>query len=465
MLNEKELTAIHERTWMIDCPRILLTRRSEDAEEVVGAGSLRFLDDGLIHLKFYKAPLSTDETSDPISKIFWDEWNLPAGTLLSDEHFFDLVAEDTSGRTWKSQRIRLRQPSDAIVQATVPSIQEETTLRKSLRRDKGRSLTLHVFEEHPLPANAFTQSRVSVAGRQRSSGSKRNAWKFRACKIDFLIAPESSPNWLTIRANTTHETTKHLRERVVEAFELVQGRPIYWSVSVEHQSSIIKTEVKSGEHTPDILRHQPPLQPLFGIAEEKDGRSRLTTKYHRRLFYSFLRHTLEHDGPIHPLAIDLRAVYEASRDRFIEPQALTLVVVIESLLAREFPEMGRPSALVQRYVKQARDCIRSLKLPSDVENRLVSAVSLPLGNSATSRLRALVEKSIVCDHQRKAWTDLRNYLTHAYQSSEMSEERKRNLMSINQVLLTRLVFQVIGYKGPYTNYAKLGWPQSVFPQE
>lgn len=419
--------------------------------------------DHVLLLKLYGS--RTEDQHKRLREMFEEVRDTPAGALLPEDSYYTLEAVDSRGRRWVAKRLRPKITSTAtghpIAEAQISSLQTMTDIRQS---PGGRSLTLYILEDVEIPTNDIVREETSVAGgTKREKGYRRDAWKFRACKIDFLLV-RRRPKELEVQADTDIEATSFLRERITEALQFLLGRPVPWSISLEASSGKLVTEIRSRAWLPPNARHRPPLHPNATTSTE-DSRKDPYAYYCRRLFERFLRHTLDSKELRHPLWGDLNAIYEASAGRFIDAHALTLTVVIEALLAREFPNLGGPDKGLRKGVAVVRKLIESTNLDSGSRARIKGAMGVLLSKSATSRLRELADRGAVTQLQKRSWRDLRNSITHAYQSSTLSSAELRKLLRVNEVLFTHLIFCAIGYRGLYTDYSSLGFPNCVYPPE
>jgi hypothetical protein len=68
----------------------------------------------------------------------------------------------------------------------------------------------------------------------------------------------------------------------------------------------------------------------------------------------------------------------------------------------------------------------------------------------------------------KTWTKVRNSAVHTTGSAVIDASRAKlqeqsDSLERVQNLLYGLVFHLIGYEGPFTNYGKHGYPQEIYP--
>jgi hypothetical protein len=138
-----------------------------------------------------------------------------------------------------------------------------------------------------------------------------------------------------------------------------------------------------------------------------------------------------------------------------------MTVAIESLVFSDIHSRRR--RLHKRDVQSLCDWIRAWRGPEELRLRAIGAIS-NLGQArAGDILLELVRKGAVTKQQYDAWKRLRNRSTHEYQLLRSNPDQLRELLPHIQVLFYRLVFHVIGYSGPYTDYSSPDWPMRRYP--
>jgi hypothetical protein len=176
-----------------------------------------------------------------------------------------------------------------------------------------------------------------------------------------------------------------------------------------------------------------------------------------------MRHTIQSSAREHPLWGQLSAVYEASSGQYVNAEALTLTVAIESLLGTVFPSLGRPSPKDIAAIREAQAYLREWNGDESIKNRIAGSVGQLMQPRALDRMRGLAAKGAITDGQWKAWQRLRNPSAHSYLSPSMPTTEFIKLIQKVEVLFYHLVFYAIGYKGPYMDFASPGWPLRDYP--
>jgi hypothetical protein len=78
---------------------------------------------------------------------------------------------------------------------------------------------------------------------------------------------------------------------------------------------------------------------------------------------------------------------------------------------------------------------------------------------ARDYLEGLVQDGVIPKAYLDAWKALRNSAAHADAADGAWIEPVLRKSGIVLALYYRLVFLLIGYQGPYTDYGEIGWPE------
>lgn len=235
-LSEPELESLKHSMWEIDCPQVTVKSRSpQNLSTFDGSGFFKQITSHQLTFKFYASAQSQSHINR----------NLQLGETIPDEAYYDLTAVDYKGRLWRCERILIDINKSAsgefIVQGSIPKIICEGEIPQYVEC-KGSRLEIRVFDDINIPCNERTLTKKSIArGVQSSKSMSRNIWKFRCCKLDFLLVKEDK-KLLSINVMSNEENvSEYLRERVLEALQFILGYPINWAFSYKRVGYI--TEV------------------------------------------------------------------------------------------------------------------------------------------------------------------------------------------------------------------------------
>jgi hypothetical protein len=146
----------------------------------------------------------------------------------------------------------------------------------------------------------------------------------------------------------------------------------------------------------------------------------------------------------------------------VETEALALGVAVESLVRREFKNLGIPDLTFVEAIESALEHIDSWVGPEDVKERVRNSISGMRGTNPRAALKKLVDVGVLRKDHLSAWNKIRHPTAHGNEFHMPFREIVRQC-DLTYSALTRLIFAVIGYQGPYTDYSVEGWPTVEYP--
>lgn len=451
---DDEIDDLKHGSWLIDCARLELKQRGPKGTTYSGPGSLRQDAERQLVYKIYATCPDDFQT-------FWHNDLGVAGSVVPEHVFYDLTATDSKGREWHSERIlpgvaNLGNSKDIVVEGRVDSLSCWGEIPEEIRAD-GCKLSFVVFDTARIPTNARTSEHRHVAGWSRSHRYHLDAWRFRAAGLEFLLSNDRNDRLQIHVATDSADLPPFIEERVLEALFFVLGHPLYPTITQQRIGQ--QTSCTLSSHRTHLfgVRHKPPLN-IIPFSHPKTGKH--TTEPYRKLFDKYLAYTLPYKKRQHPLWGQLNAVYEASAGTFINSQALTLAVAIESILGSEFPDLGKPSTRECKEIDAAIKYWDAWNGGTDLKKRIEGSIRSLKLSRADDKMRVLAKRGAITAEAAKAWHNLRNANVHAYQRPS---GHLRQLLGIVQTLFYQLVFYAIGYRGYYRDYGTLGQPRRQYP--
>ena len=442
---------------MIDCARLELKQRGHKGTTYSGPGSLRQDAESQLVYKIYAT------CPDDFQTLWHDDLGAP-GTVVSEHSYYDLTATDSKGREWHCERIlpgvtNWGASKELVIEGRVDSLSCRGEIPKEIRAN-GCSLSFVVFDTVKIPTNARTSEHRHVAGWSRSHRYHLDAWRFSAAGLGFLLSNDSNDCLQIHVATNSVDLPPYLEERVLEALFFVLGRPLHPTIT--HQRIGQQTSCTLHSHRRHLfgVRLKPPLQ-VIRFSHPKTGK--LTAEPYRKLFDKYLAYTLPYRKRHPPLWGQLNAVYEASAGTFINSQALTVAVAIESILGSEFADLGKPSSAERKKIDTAIKYWDAWSGTPGLKERIKGAISQLKRSRAGDKMRVLAKRGAITAEAAKAWQKLRNTNIHAYQRHSLPSGQLRQLLSIVQTLFYQLVFYAIRYRGYYHDYGTRGWPLRQYP--
>lgn len=449
-LSEPELESLKHNLWEIDCPQVTVKSHSlQNPCTFDGSGFLKQVASHKLTFKFYASAQSQSHINR----------NLQLGETIPDEAYYDLTALDYKGRLWRCERILIDINKSAsgefIVQGSVPKIICEGEIPQYVEC-RGSRLEIRVFDDIHIPCNERTLTKKSIArGVQYSKSMSRNIWKFKCCKLDFLLVKEDKKLLIINVMSNEEKISEYLRERILETLQFILGYPINWAVSYKRVGHTTEVTLCSPRQRSVTSRFQPPF--ILG------GYFINEAQVFRRLFAKYLQHIISYNQPLHPLWAQLNAIYEASSGMFIDAHALTLTVAIESIVSSEFAHLGQLTKSEKDAIQRALKYIENWNDDTGIKVRIIKSVESFSHPNVSDKMKALMKAGAITKKQWDAWKNLRNKSAHSYQAHHSKNSKfVKSIFQIN-VLFYHLIFYAIGYKGSYMDVSEIGFPIKQYP--
>ena len=454
-LREQDVQALRERAFELHCPRIQLEQRRIDAPRTYrGAGRIHQDSSGALRLTVY-----AEAAGGPVG----DE-ALAAGQVIPDHIYFRLSATDQLGREWTCSHVLVREhfaSVGCVVHAAIDFLEMEGP---PPRAPESARFIGYVSQALRLPPNARTMETHDLGAFSRSSSRQgRSAFVAAGARFEVFVEGE----FTRVYADTGQaEMPPRFAERVRSTLEFTCGALVPWLAYQETTPTLRRAHVRGRPYTPQVPRIQPPIRSdLPELAEAV-----------YRLFDCHLRHLLTRpEAPIHLLTAEWGEVLRGSVAT-LETQATITCAVGESLcrylqqagLARVRQRKGgRGWGRYRRRLRSWREavlgCSRSLRLPHGILRRLEAAFT-PVGFVSASRVLDRLEKGGAIDgHLAATWRRLRPAAAHADREGLGSMDQLNADCYAVQALLYQLMFRIVGYAGPVTDFTAPDWPPTNYP--
>ena len=445
MLTSDDLAALQAGSFELHCLDMQLRQRATDAPHVYrGPGRIIRDPAGALKLTIYgPGPITLEELA---------ERPVPCGGMAPPQAFYDLEARDLYGRTWRSTYVlpsllTVNFEIWAVITAELQSI-EGAAAREQPQNGQDEYLTLHFHAPVDLPCNARTVTRTAVDGRAGESISVRwDVARFDALDRRFEIRPGESG--FVVNVKGADPAPPGFGRHVVDALRFVLGAVP--AVAVAH--------VRNGIHEHVTVYAVPKPDGTSGLHRPIPGHVVDAEGHTWHLFDRYLRHVSTAGDRRHPLSIAWVGVVRAASGS-VETQALVWSVAVEQVVrlrpeSNEDQESPETRAELVQWAEQAREVLRERDCPEHVLTRLsgllarVNEVTKP---SPRNTLHALERRGVITATHLAAWKHVRPASAHGdFQAAKDPEGRSREVLVV-LMLLYRLVYDVIGFKGPLADY-------------
>jgi hypothetical protein len=438
-LTGREIEELKENRYHIDLLEMRLTRRGNAEDVYSGSGFIQQDAEGSVEFRLY------DQTRQPTINF----GSFILGSPIEDEQYYDLEARDISGRTWRASHVIVGESGAIGVAGCICQGRlRQVTCVKEATSEEG--LWMYLPGEVKLPTNAITRIVEEALG-HATFRSNINLWEVKSERFELLLT--KAEGGLEVDGSFLgNPLPEQFEQRLEEALWFTLAFPAKWSLldtrkGGEHSFIIRTLRDKPGN---PLLR--PPLEPGHGEQADHIG----------RMFVLYLDYILPYTKPpyYHPTSV---TVYQALRASALSlnAEAWQLSVAVESLARSGFPELGRPGADDVTAFDEAVKYVEGWTGDEGVKRRIVRAISTWRGPNPREVLKQLVKKGVITEHQVEAWNAIRHRIAHGRELLDVLDELPA-LCDTVYMAFVRMMFEVIGYSGPYTDRASRGWPQVLY---
>jgi hypothetical protein len=442
-LNEAEKEEIRGNRFHLDLLEMTLVRRGDPSDAYRGPGFVRQAAGGKLEFRIYDRSRQTSFASRMMS--------LSAGVIIPDEEFYDLEGRDLRGRIWRASQIL---PNDegtfgvdgCVCEGTI----REITCAEEAGPSAGDGLWMYLPGDFKPPTNAGT-SHVAEALERKSLRLDLNLWKIESGRYELLLT--KAEDGLEVAVSVSgEELPAHFDLRLEEALWFTLAFPAKWSILQRRRGGEHQCTIRALRDQPVRPRMQPPLNPGHGVQATHVGDMLL--KY---LEYVLPFAEADH---YHPTSVAIIRSLRASAVS-LDSEAWWLSAAVEGLARHSFPGLGRPGEKFLKDLDAAIDFIEKWDGEPDLKKRIVKSLDGWRGANPREVLKQLVEKGVITEQQREAWNRLRHRMAHGHELGELIDELN-GLCDLIHMALLRMLFEAIGYSGPYTDRSTPGWPQAEY---
>ncbi|HEX6909852.1 MAG TPA: hypothetical protein VF142_05645, partial [Longimicrobium sp.] len=328
---------------------------------------------------------------------------------------------------------------------------DEITLEVTSYIKNGEFLSLYLPGDVDLPTNLAMEV-ASDSGGSRSFRTVRNVWK--------VDGPEYSIRILRVDDGLEIEATRqegafprHFDLRLLESLWFVLARPVDWQIRRHITAEADRLTIVPRLRPLESPRLNPPL--FF----RRNGRFSAALGEMLIKYLDYITPYLE--PRYHPTSVNVRQTLLASATN-IQTEALALGIGVESFIRREYERLGSPDEETLDGLAAALSYMEQWNGSEKLRERLCNAVSGMKGSNPRTAMNKLLQSGVLTEEQHKAWTKLRNTTAHGMDLID-DPVQVVQWCDHTHLMLLRLIFSRIGYKGPYTDYATVGWGETQYP--
>lgn len=441
MLLGRDLEDLKAGTFRLECPSMRLSNLDQDdPQEFTGPGEIHLDADRRLALVVYDQNHQVD-----LARAL--SGGAP-GVWLPRSELFDLEATDLRGVCWKAENLRpdtsghVGRPG-AIVRARIHTLATEGPAEG----DGSDFVWLYFAERIETPANVSTITTIQESDEEHPrKGFRRDVWAIACGNLRIRVRRGETGFEMNV-LGSAEEMPAGLDTRLEEALWFSLGQPLTADVVQYRRRDRTGVLVHSRRRSEKLSTAWVPY--ASNIIDAAPVLS--------ELFCRYLAYVAKYDEErYHPLSVLIRKAVRAAEGT-IEEEALALSVAIEGVLHHGFEHLGEAEADVVAAVKKLEALLEQHFKPSALDKRLDGFLKAVTRPSSRTALHNLQKPGVVTEEQVNAWERLRHVAAHGKEYSLPFREVYELTQQL-RVLLNLLVFEIIGYSGPYTDYGAIGWP-------
>ena len=442
-----DITAIMQNRYSIDCVQLSLAPQLSGTGQKShqGPGLISQAPDGSFSLKMY-----CNGNVSPLDVFSCMNWK--AGEIIHERYYYHLTANDINGRQWEAKwiipNIQSRHDTNGyIVNADIRELSHSSDLYVEVA---GYCAGIYFPGDIAIPFNTPVTVDKIVGGQKRSSSVNLNIARFSACGIEFEA--EKEVGWLTLNALSDGAIDDALLMRLAESLQFVLAKSLSWSIIELSHGKTRRVRVRSCQKNVDNSRVQPPVN-----FQAVDPLNKVWT-----LFGRYLGHTKKYQDALwHPIFRWIHAVIESGCSS-LDTESLILSVAIEGLLKEEFKNLAYRNVELKKQIKEAIRLITRSGLAREFKNRTCSLLGNMWKPRAKDFLHILKDKNLLDPRLVEEYDKLRNSSAHGELADSSKFQLHMDRCAAVLVLFYQIVFLVIGYRGPYTDYSTRHFPEKTF---
>jgi len=436
----------------LDCKRIVLTQNKEGGERYEGKGYIKQDADGVVIFKLYATEHQNTTPHSQLSNYFSH-----LGKIHPDETFFNLEAEAKGGATLRASRFfpsvswDMHTGEPEFVRGQLQALTAQHNFPQ-----KDYVLELHFFEEYEVPLHKWSTVEGS-AGKHHVVDTA----EFEACNSHFEVNVRDGSGRSVVHASSAQPFPQNFHWRIQEALQFITGRTANHRALVTCEPGLQKLELISPTKASLRPHFCPPIKHVS-----------LEYRNHGwELFSAYLAYVAA-SSPVtlwNPLAYHLYNAREASANS-IDSWAIGVSVALEAIsslvVLPEDPEKKAKTEQAVNLVKQYVSSESALIEVKDRLNGLLGMLEHPPG--PRDKLKWLAAEGKAEKKYIQRWNDLRNAHVHPklidlQKPDAASFQTQLDRIHSVQVLLCQVTYHLIGYSGPFTDWAEEQYPDKQFP--
>lgn len=448
---DEYIESFRQGSFEVDCPDMELKQRKDDGAVWQGSGYIKQGADGRLTYKLY-AKSSLASGGLPELATFK---TVRPGKLFNDEIYCDLTAKSIQGDTWAATRIFPSFNSNIETNDIVFFGQLDVIRVDSPGHHPNNYHRLHFFEELEVPLYLMSETDRNGA---KYYTLDRVEFDVGDMKFEVRRRKGSGDTVLEVTCENAFRPWVHLR--IQEALQFITARSIQWRARVEAGPEVFVLELSSPVRKSPKTSFKPPISP--GSPEFRS--------HGWRLFGCFLTFVAArtHGTQWNPVAYHLHSARESTANS-IDAGAVGVSVALEAIASLAATQHD-PAMLerIQAFRKHINEHLSKQGEFAGLAPRLDSMLINWTKKRPQDTLHELAKRGLIQRQYIKSWTDLRNRHVHPTLAdlTAPSQADYQNVLDNThrvEVLIYQIIFHLLGYNGPFTDYGADGFPGGIYP--
>ena len=374
--------------------------------------------------------------------------SLGVGEWIAESDIYELEATDLSGAVWRSSNltigvdVHVARPG-AVVRASLDSLSSESVW------EHGEHGWMSLFFPHHVkaPRNVSTVTTVEETDIERPRrGFELNVWAIKCRGLDVRMRFLDQGFEASVSVKEA-ELPPELDAIIEETIWFTLGQPLRADVVRFRQGNTERIIIYSRGRDEALASAMPPYHiPIRDSAMVLGA-----------MFCDYFTHVSgNRDGRYNPLSILVRKALRAEAGT-LEEAALARCIAIEGIVSLKFSDLGGPSDETLDAVSALEPILVDQLASSPIRSRVEGFLASVKGRNSRTALHTLAQRGVITDEQLTAWETLRHVAAHGGEY-DIPYREVFDLLQRLRVLMMRLIFESISYRGAYTDYGSRNWP-------
>jgi len=374
---------------------------------------------------------------------------LKIGSKIPNNYYYILEGRDLKGRKWHSSEFYPSYDIHINYKGVLfkGTVQEIYFIEKT-DSDNTNKVQLAFLNSFNIPAREITEIIIRSSEREKKRVT-RNVWRFKDDDISYTFTIEEYG--LTVDVESNKAFSPYYIPCIVETLCFVFVHYVSPSIEIERRHDNVKYLLR--------VLEKPGATPLLGPPIKLNHID--APAIAKEMFIKYIRYISKNKSELlHPISVELLRVVRASQYS-LDAQSLVVAVAVEAILQSQYPKV-KISKEENKEIDLVQNHIKNFDISNNLKSRLKGLVGTMKNFRPKDQLIQIKERGIITAEHIEAWEHLRNIVTHG-NIDVINFDERYNLCNIVSQLMYLLIFDLIGYKGIFTDYTKEGYPDLHFP--